>query len=48
MDVNGLLFVISKSWHIGHYQAVPLQKKDSEHIKDALIEMISEYQLRAE
>ena len=40
MDVNGLLLVIFKSWHIGHYQAVPLQKKDSKHIKDALIDMI--------
>ena len=46
MHVNGVLFLVSKSMHIKHYQTIPLLKKDKDNIWEALKWMLSEYNQR--
>ena len=46
MHVNGIVFLISKSAHIGHHITIPIIHKDAEHFVKAIDEMRTEYSTR--
>ena len=46
MHVNQLLFLVSKSAHIGHHISVPLENLSTEEYERALQIMIDEYESR--